>query len=105
MKRIRDYVIFNKLQSVDVNEVSEVLNQLKIFRDGLTTLDIEILKTMYIKMKNRPVSLETVSLMVGENKQDISTIHEPYLVENGYIIRTKRGRIVSEKGIEYLNSI
>lgn len=105
MKRIRDYVIFNKLQNVDVNEVSDVLKQLKIFRDGLTTLDIEILKTMYIKMKNRPVSLETVSLMVGENKQDISTIHEPYLVENGYIIRTKRGRIVSEKGIEYLNSI
>ena len=63
------------------------------------------MKSMQNKFSNRPISLDTIALVIGESKHDIVTIHEPYLVENGYIIRTKRGRILSTKAIEYLKKI
>lgn len=104
-KRIFDYVFYNKIETVDIKEVKEVLKQLKIYEDGLNEIDIKLLFTMYYNLNNRPISLETAALLLGENKYDITTIHEPYLVENGFIIRTKRGRILSEKGIEYAKSL
>lgn len=104
-KRILDYAIYKKLQNIDVYEVLEVLKQLKIYDDGLNIIDIEIMKSMQNKFSNRPISLDTIALVIGESKHDIVTIHEPYLVENGYIIRTKRGRILSTKAIEYLKKI
>jgi Holliday junction DNA helicase RuvB len=104
-KRILDYAIYKKLQNIDIYEVLEVLKQLKIYDDGLNIIDIEIMKSMQNKFNNRPISLDTIALVIGESKHDIVTIHEPYLVENGYIIRTKRGRILSTKAIEYLKKI
>ena len=104
-KRILDYAIYKKLQNIDVYEVLEVLKQLKIYDDGLNIIDIELMKAMQNKFNNRPISLDTAALVIGESKHDIVTIHEPYLVENGYIIRTKRGRILSEKALNYLKKI
>jgi Holliday junction DNA helicase RuvB len=104
-KRILDYAIYKKLDNIDVYQVLEVLNRLKIFDDGLNMIDIELLRAMLYKFNNKPISLETAALVLGESKQDITQIHEPYLVENGYIIRTKRGRILSEKAIQYLEKI
>ena len=104
-KRILDYAIYKKLENIDVYEVLEVLKQLKIYDDGLNIIDIELMRAMLNKFNNRPISMESAALVIGESKQDIMTIHEPYLVENGYIIRTKRGRILSEKAIEYIKKI
>ena len=104
-KRVLDYAIYKKLDFIDTYDVLEVLKQLKIFSDGLNIIDIELLRVMYHKFNNKPISMDTAALVLGESKHDITTIYEPYLVENGYILRTRKGRILSEKGIEYIKKI
>ena len=104
-KRILDYALYKKLENIDIIDVLEILKRLKIFEDGLNITDIELMRAMYYKFANKPISIETASLVIGESKQNLTTIHEPYLVENGYIIRTKRGRILSEKAIEYIKKL
>ena len=104
-RRIYDYAVYKKLDNIDTYHVLEVLRRLKIFDDGLNVIDLDLMRAMLYKFQNKPISLDIAALVLGENKNDISSIHEPYLVENGYIIRTKRGRILSEKAIEYIKKI
>ena len=104
-RRIWDYAIYKKLDNIDISDVLEVLKRMKIYDDGLNAIDVDILRTMLLKFNNKPTSLDTVALVIGENKYDIATLNEPYLVENGYIIRTKRGRILSEKGVQFIQKI
>lgn len=105
IKRIIDFMEYKNLVSIDYKDTLEVFKMLKIYEDGLLKIDINILKTMVVKLNNRPVGMESVALMMGESKEEIVYVQEPFLVENGYIIRTKRGRIVSEKGLKYLKNI
>lgn len=104
-RRVLDYAIYKNLENIDIYDVLEVLKQLKIYDDGLNYIDIELMRTMFYKFNNRPISMDTIALVLGENKHDITTIYEPYLVENGYILRTRKGRILTEKGINYINKI
>lgn len=104
-KRILDYAMYKKVDNIDTYQVLEVLKQLKIFEDGLNIIDIELMRAMLYKFNNRPISMDTASLVLGESRQDIMSLHEPFLVENGYLIRTRKGRILSEKAIDYLKKI
>ena len=62
--------------------------------------DIDILKLMFKKFKNVPISLEVIASYIGENVNNIRDVYESYLVNEGYIERTKRGRILTLKGIK-----
>lgn len=82
--------------------ILKVLHHHRIIKDGLTENDFKILKIL--ERTTRPIGDEGIAVMSGISKEDYKTIYEPYLCENGYIDRTSRGRIISQKGKEFINS-
>ena len=69
---------------------------------GLDELDRNILKSIINVYNGGPVGIETLSLLLGEDKRTIEEVYEPYLVKIGYIKRTQRGRVVTEHGYRHL---
>lgn len=100
LKRILDYSIYKKIKNIDCNVLFECFSLLMIDSDGLTQEDRNILFVMYKFYKNIPVSLETISNYVGIDANSIKEVNENFLILKGYIERTKRGRILTLKGIK-----
>jgi holliday junction DNA helicase RuvB len=100
LKRVFDYAIFKKIEDLNVKKLNEAFNFLHIDCDGLNDDDVEIIKVMYTNYKTTPVSLESIANLINENPLNIREINEPFLVSSGYIERTKRGRILTKKGVE-----
>lgn len=98
LKRIVDYAVFLKVKIINKKIVKDAFIILGIHEFGLTEEDIEILKVMYLNFKDTPVSLETISNYLLSDVKSIQEMNESYLVFEGYIERTKRGRILTEKG-------
>lgn len=98
LKRIVDYAVFLKVKIINKKIVKDAFIILGINEFGLTEEDIEILKVMYLNFKDTPVSLETISNYLLSDVKSIQEMNESYLVFEGYIERTKRGRKLTEKG-------
>ena len=98
LKRIIDYSVFLKTKVLNLKIVKDAFTILGINEFGLTEEDMDILKIMYFNFKNTPVSLETISNYLLIDVKSIQEMNENYLVFEGYIERTKRGRILTEKG-------
>lgn len=98
LKRIVDYAVFLKVKIINKKIAKDAFIILGINEFGLTEEDIEILKIMYLNFKDTPVSLETISNYLLCDVKSIQEMNESYLVFEGYIERTKRGRILTEKG-------
>ena len=64
-------------------------------------MDQKILRTMINQYKGGPVGLETISMLVGEDKTTIEDYYEPFLVQSGFLMRTPRGRVVTDKAHQY----
>lgn len=105
LKRVFDYIIFKKIEELNIKKLNEAFDFLHIDCDGLNDDDIDIIKAMYLNYKNTPVSLESIANLINENPLNIREINEPFLVSSGYIERTKRGRILTEKGVEKCKAI
>ena len=71
-------------------------------KSGLDELDRNILKSIINVYNGGPVGIETLSLLLGEDRRTIEEVYEPYLVKIGYIKRTQRGRVVTEHGYRHL---
>lgn len=102
LKRCRDYAQVNKTE-VTENMVEEALGLLGIDAMGLTEQDRKILLTIIEKFKGGPVGLNTISASLSEEEATIEEFNEPYLLQIGFIDRTPRGRIVTERGYAHLN--
>ena len=100
LKRIVDFTIYENSKKITKQILNNAFAMLKIDKDGLRKEDIDILKLMYKKFKNVPISLEVIASYIGENVNNIRDVYESYLVNEGYIERTKRGRILTLKGIK-----
>jgi Holliday junction DNA helicase RuvB len=74
------------------------LELLEIDRDGLDDMDLRILRAIAEKHQGGPVGLGSVAAAVGEEAHTLEEVHEPYLVQEGYVLRTPQGRMLSEKG-------
>jgi len=83
--------------------IKRVFNYHDIVKDGLTGVDIKILKSLF--ENSSPVGEEALAMRADVNRADYKTIYEPYLVEKGYILRTNRGRLLSEKGKQLLGTL
>jgi len=81
-------------------DMKKILECHKIIKDGLTDTDINVLE--FLKMVGKPIGGKSISMAIGISSADYSTVYEPYLVEKQYVIRTNRGRILSEKGTKFL---
>lgn len=91
------------LQRLVADNMGQVLQRSKIVSDGLTKIDIEILTTL--KSLNKPVGANYLSQAVGIPQADYEIIYERFLIEKRFIYRQARGRVISDKGVEFLNTI
>jgi holliday junction DNA helicase RuvB len=101
LRLLRDFAHYKKRNLVCKDIANEALNLYQIDNAGLDAMDQKILYTMIDKYKGGPVGLETISMLVGEDKATIEDYYEPFLVQSGFLMRTPRGRIVTDKAHEY----
>ena len=78
------------------------LDLLDVDKEGLDQIDRELLLTIIQKFQGGPVGLDTLAASVGEDSGTIEDVYEPYLLKNGFIQRTPRGRVVTEKAYTHL---
>lgn len=97
LKRCRDYAQINKA-IIDTDIVNNTLNLLEIDHIGLGVAEKMFLDTLINTFSEKPVGLNTISASIGEEEGTIEDVIEPYLLQIGFIERTPRGRIVTEKG-------
>ena len=103
-KRVRDFasVIGNGI--IDVDITNSALKRLKVDKYGLDQVDLEYLNSLITKFNGGPVGVETISASIGEEVSTIEDVVEPYLLQEGFIKRTPRGRVVTEKAIEHIKN-
>ena len=102
MKRARDYALVEGQGILDKKSVDGILKILGVDDTGLDELDRNILKSIIKIYNGGPVGIETLSLLLGEDKRTIEEVYEPYLVKIGFIKRTQRGRVVTEHAYKHL---
>jgi len=103
LRRVRDFAIVYGKKEVDVDSVQEALKLLDIDRLGLDSMDRKILSVMKNYYQGGPVGIDALSATLGEDKQTIEEVYEPYLLKCGLILRTPRGRVLSEEATKHLS--
>lgn len=105
LRRIRDFAQIKGNGKIDLT-ISEIgLEALKVDKHGLDEMDNKILSTIIDKFKGGPVGLTTIATAVGENPGTIEEVYEPFLIQEGYLMRTPRGREATEKAYKHLGKI
>ena len=79
------------------------LERLEVDEKGLDEMDIRILQTIIEKYQGGPVGIGTIAVAVGEESETIEEVYEPYLIQQGFVKRTPRGRTVTVLAYEHLN--
>lgn len=102
LKRARDYALVTGDGVLNKESVNGILKLLGVDGNGLDELDRNILKSIITVYNGGPVGIETLSLLLGEDKRTIEEVYEPYLVKIGFVKRTQRGRVVTEHGYRHL---
>ena len=102
LKRARDYALVTGNGVLNKESVNGILKLLGVDENGLDELDRNILKSIITVYNGGPVGIETLSLLLGEDRRTIEEVYEPYLVKIGFIKRTQRGRVVTEHGYRHL---
>ncbi|MFP5384969.1 MAG: Holliday junction branch migration DNA helicase RuvB [Bacteriovoracia bacterium] len=103
LRRVRDFALVNKKDLVDVEEVTSALKLLDIDELGLDSMDRKILSVMKNYYQGGPVGIDALSATLGEDKQTIEEVYEPYLLKQGLILRTPRGRLLSENALAHIS--
>lgn len=103
LRRTRDFaqVVANNKITKEVAQMA--LERLEVDEKGLDDMDIRILQTIVEKYQGGPVGIGTITVAVGEECETIEEVYEPYLIQQGLIKRTPRGRTVTALGYEHLN--
>jgi len=101
-KRVRDFAQVKELSKIDLITTKEALERLKVDKCGLDQIDIEYLKSLIDKFNGGPVGVETLASSIGEEISTLEDVIEPYLLQEGFIKRTARGRVVTEKAYNHL---
>ena len=102
LRRIRDICFVKKYEKIDKNFAIEALEQLDVDQFGLDALDRKYMQIIVEKYQGGPVGLETIAAVLSEQKDLIEEVIEPFLLQKGFIERSKRGRIVTKIGWQHL---
>ena len=105
LKRVRDYSEVKSNKIISLKEAREALQLLEVDNLGFDRVDNKILEAIIDNFKGGPVGIETLSYFIGEELGTIEDVYEPYLLQQGFIIRTPRGRIASDKAYEHLGRV
>jgi Holliday junction DNA helicase RuvB len=104
-KRVRDFALVNG-EGIITNEIlDDALNRLKVDKLGLDETDYNLLLSIIEKFNGGPVGIEALASSIGEEVSTIEDVYEPYLLQQGYLKRTSRGRMVTDKAYEHLGII
>ena len=101
-KRVRDFALVKKEQEIDLETTLDALQKLKVDPYGLDAIDTEYLMALITKFNGGPVGVETIATSIGEEVSTIEDVVEPFLLQEGFIKRTPRGRVVTEKSYDHL---
>jgi Holliday junction DNA helicase RuvB len=102
LKRVRDFAEVRHAGTIDESIASDALDVLEVDEAGLDRLDREILRAICEKFGGGPVGLSTLSVAVAEEPDTIEDVYEPYLLQQGLIKRTPRGRVATPAAFEHL---
>lgn len=102
LRRIRDFAQIKGNGQIDIKITDFALNALSVDKNGLDEMDTKILKTIIEKFKGGPVGITTIATSVAEDAGTIEEVYEPFLIQEGYLIRTPRGREVTEMAYKHL---
>lgn len=105
LKRVRDYCEIRGNGVIDRVTSLKALEILGIDSAGLDDLDRDIVNAIIDNYGGGPVGIETLSLLLGEDRRTLEEVYEPYLVKIGYLKRTNRGRMVTEKGYQHFKKV
>lgn len=105
LRRVRDYLESINGKEVSTDTVEKTMKLLGIDDLGLENIDREILRVVYFNFNGGPVGVSTLAASVSEEISTLLDVHEPYLMKCGLLKRTSRGRVLTEKGIRYVESI
>ena len=102
LRRVRDFAQIKGNGTIDLEMATYSLKALNVDKNGLDEMDHRILTCIIDKFKGGPVGINTISTAVGEEAGTIEEVYEPFLVQEGYLVRTPRGREVTEQAYKHL---
>ena len=103
LRRVRDFAQIKGSGKIDLAITQYALESLSVDKFGLDEMDNKILDTIINKFNGGPIGINTLSTAVSETAETIEEVYEPFLIQQGFIIRTPRGREVTAKAYEHLN--
>ena len=103
-KRVRDFALVEGDGLITIDITKKALNRMKVDQYGLDNIDIEYLDSLINKFNGGPVGVETIATSIGEEVSTIEDIVEPFLLQEGFIKRTRSGRVATEKAYKHLGS-
>jgi Holliday junction DNA helicase RuvB len=101
LKRVRDYAEVKSDGTIDAKIARKALDAFEVDQKGFDQMDRKLLLTVIEKFNGGPVGVESLSAAMGEEKTTIEDVYEPYLIQEGYLQRTARGRIACAKAYEH----
>ena len=101
-KRVSDFALVLGNGNITLDITKDALKRLKVDDYGLDSIDIEYLKSLIEKFNGGPVGIETIATSIGEEVSTIEDVVEPFLLQEGFIKRTKSGRVATEKSYDHL---
>ena len=105
LKRVRDFAEVEGSKIISDEIADRALIELEVDKMGLDHTDRRMLDAMIKKFRGGPVGLETIATAISETRETVEDIYEPYLLQLGFIMRTPRGRIVTESGYEHMGVV
>ena len=102
-RRVRDFALVMGDGDIDYDITKLALDRLKVDSLGLDNTDYNLLKSIIEKFNGGPVGIEAIASSIGEERTTIEDVYEPYLLQQGFLKRTSRGRVVTDKGYKHLN--
>lgn len=102
LRRVRDFAQVKGDGHIDLNISRFALDALNIDKRGLNQIDNKILYTIITKFKGGPVGVNTIATAVGEDQGSVEEVYEPFLIKEGFIQRTPRGRVVTDLAYDHL---
>jgi Holliday junction DNA helicase RuvB len=105
LRRVRDFAQIKGNGTIDLEIAQHALSALNVDKNGLDEMDNRILLTIIDKFKGGPVGITTIATAVGEESGTIEEVYEPFLIQEGYLMRTPRGREATEAAYKHLGKI
>ncbi|PIE49844.1 MAG: Holliday junction branch migration DNA helicase RuvB [Flavobacteriales bacterium] len=105
LRRVRDFAQIKGNGNIDIGIAKYALKALNVDAHGLDEMDNKILLTIIDKFKGGPVGLSTIATAVSENSETIEEVYEPFLIQQGFIVRTPRGREVTDLAYKHLGKV